>query len=299
MPTVGDLLDEAEGQIGRSRAVDLWRKSDARINAEELMETLLGREISSDDLDEMVGASDARRYRGLVKRRAEGEPVAMIIGKTEFMGLDLEVRPGVFIPRNSSENLATEAIARLRRRPKSVAVDLATGSGPVALAIAKKVPASKVWGLDISKEALELARRNASQLKLSNVTFLQSDLTDAIPRQLRGKVDTFTIHPPYVARDEVSTLPKEIRAFEPKHTLTDRSDDGLGLVRRLASDAPDWLRSGGWVLVEVSPNLSRKVRGILQRAGFEKVKSVRDSLGATRVISGALPKSSASVGGWD
>jgi release factor glutamine methyltransferase len=88
----------------------------------------------------------------------------------------------------------------------------------------------------------------------------------------------------------VQTLPKEIRAFEPRHTLTDRSDDGLGMVRRLANEAPNWLKPGGWVFVEVSPNLSRKVRGVLQRSGFEKVKSVKDSLGATRVISGALPR---------
>jgi release factor glutamine methyltransferase len=295
MATIGDLLDEAEEQIGRSRAVDLWRKSDARVNAEELMEKLLGREISSDDLDETLSAAQGRKYRSLVKRRVDGEPVAMIIGKTEFMGLELEVRPGVFIPRNSSENLAAQAISRIRSRPKSVAVDLATGSGPVALAIAKKVSSASVWGLDISLKALDLARRNASLLGLKNIKFVKSDLTDDLPSRLAGDVDCFTIHPPYVAREEVQTLPKEIRAFEPRHTLTDRSDDGLGMVRRLADEAPNWLKPGGWVFVEVSPNLSRKVRGVLQRSGFERVKSVRDSLGATRVISGALPRRNQSL----
>jgi release factor glutamine methyltransferase len=292
MAKLGELLDEAEKLIGRSRAVDLWRASDARVNAEELIEFLLGREISTDDLDVPMSAQQTHQYRNLVRRRILGEPVAMITGRTEFMGMDLEVRPGVFIPRNSSENLALQAIARLRRRPKPVAVDIATGSGPVALAIAKRVSSAKVWGVDISEEALEVARRNASRLGLTNVKFLQSDLLSSLPKSLRRRVDSFTIHPPYVARGEIRTLPKEIREFEPAHTLSDRSDDGLGMVRRLADDGPRWLAPGGWVFVEVSPNLSRQVRGILQRGGFHRVQSLRDSLGATRVICGALPRGS-------
>lgn len=206
------------------------------------------------------------------------------------MGFDLAVRRGVFIPRNSTELLATEAIKRLRRKPNPVAVDLATGSGPVALAIGKKVQLAKVWGLDISTKALALAKENATRLGLKNVRFLKSDLLKSLPKTLQGEIDSFTIHPPYVARDEVHTLPKEIREFEPRHTLTDRSDDGLGLVRRLVNESPDWLSDGGWAFVEVSPNLSRQVRGILQRGGFREVKSVRDSLGATRVIRGSLSR---------
>jgi release factor glutamine methyltransferase len=293
MATIGELLDESEKLIGRSRAVDLWRASDARVNAEELMEFIVSREISSADLDIRLSAQQSRQYRNLVRRRVLGEPVAMITGKTEFMGMELEVRPGVFIPRNSSENLAMQAINRIRRRPKPVAVDVATGSGPVALAIAKRVSSAKVWGVDISEEALEVARRNASRLGLNNVKFLKSDLLGSLPKNLRHRVDSFTFHPPYVARGEVRTLPKEIREFEPPHTLSDRSDDGLGMIRGLAEQGPDWLAPGGWVFVEVSPNLSRQVRGILQRGGFQRVQSLRDSLGATRVICGSLPRTGA------
>jgi release factor glutamine methyltransferase len=290
VPTVEELLDEGEAKIRRSRAVDLWRVSDARVNAEELLSFVLGKEVSSEDLEEKVPSPKARRYLRLVERRAEGEPVAMILGHTEFMGMKLTVRRGVFIPRNSSELLASEAIRRLRRRRRPLAVDVATGSGPVALAIAKKVPAARVFGLDISPDALAVARRNAERVGVRNVTFLRSDLLAALPASVRGEVDSFTIHPPYVGRGEVRTLPKEIKEFEPSHTLTDTSVDGLGLVRRLGSEAPAWLRPGGWMMVEVSPNLSRSVKGILQREGFTNVRSHKDSLGATRVICGATPR---------
>jgi release factor glutamine methyltransferase len=101
-------------------------------------------------------------------------------------------------------------------------------------------------------------------------------------------VHVITIHPPYVVRQEVRTLPVEIRRFEPRHTLTDGSDDGLGLVRRLADDAPGWLRPGGYVLVEIAPYLARRTATVLRRGGFGDVRSLRDGLGVTRVVVGQL-----------
>lgn len=290
MPTVEELLDEAEDAISRSKAVDLWRASDARVNAEELMSEVLGKQVVSEDLEDRLVAKQAARYRSLLARRVAGEPVAMILGTTEFMGLDMKVRKGVFIPRNSSELLAGEAIRRLRGRSNSVAVDVATGSGPVALAVAHALPQASVWGVDISTRALKLAQENAKKLRIPNVRFLKSDMLKALPSDLKGRVDAFTIHPPYVASWEIKLLPTEIRDFEPVHTLTDRSNDGLDLVRKLGEDAADWLRPGGWVLVEVSPNLSRRVKSILHRAGIPNSKSIRDSLGATRVVCGSLSR---------
>lgn len=246
--------------------------------------------IESSTLRGEVPASLRGRFERLIQRRIAGEPVAMIVGKTEFKGLELEVRRNTFVPRNSSELLADEAIRRLRGRRRPVAVDVCTGTGPVALAIANDLPKARVWGVDIWGPALSVARRNAERLRIRNATFLRSDMLNALPASLRGGTDTFTIHPPYVARQEVGTLSTEIRKFEPAPSLTDGSDDGLGLVRRLVDDAPEWLAPGGWILVEVSPNLSRKVRGILQRAGYRRVRSHRDSLGATRVVGGSLPR---------
>ncbi|HEY8202187.1 MAG TPA: peptide chain release factor N(5)-glutamine methyltransferase [Actinomycetota bacterium] len=286
--TVGELLDRAAEAIRGSSAVSLWRASDARTQAEELLGEVLGCAVGPGDLCATVGGKRRRRFEAWVDRRVAGEPVALIIGRTEFMGMQLSVRKGVFVPRNSSEHMASMAIARLRPRKAPVHVDLATGTGPVALAVARAVPKASVLGLDIAPIPLKVARSNARRLGIGNVEFLQSDLLANLPPELGGSVDAFTIHPPYVARKRVQTLPREIRAFEPRESLTDRSDDGLGLVRRLAEEAPAWLRRGGWVLVEVSPDLSRSVAGILRRGGLTDVRSHRDSLGATRVLAGRL-----------
>ena len=286
--TMEELLDRATDAIRGSSAVSLWRPSDARAQAEELLEEVLGHAVGPEDLSAALPGKRRRRFEAWVERRVAGEPVALIIGRTEFMGMQLSVRKGVFVPRNSSELMASMAIARLRPRKAPVHVDLATGTGPVALAVARAVPKASVIGLDIAPLPLEVARDNACRLGIGNVRFLESDLLGGLAPELSAGVDAFTIHPPYVARKVVRTLPREIRDFEPKESLTDRSDDGLGLVRRLAEEGPAWLRPGGWVLVEVSPNLSRAVATILRGGGLSEARSHRDALGATRVVAGRL-----------
>ena len=256
----------------------------AMLEAELLLAHVLGHQPT--DADEHVPAAARRRFAALIERRSAGEPAALITGRTSFRGLELRTRPGVFIPRSSSESLAGEAIRRLRGRRSPVAVDVATGSGPVALSVAAEVPRSQVLGLDISPAALALARANAKRLEISNVAFLRSDVLAGLPGALHARVDVFTVHPPYVARAQMEELAAEIREFEPEESLTDQSEDGLGLVRQLIDQAPAWIRPGGWVLVEVSPDLSRRVGGLLRRNGYRDVKSHRDSLGATRVVAG-------------
>jgi len=287
-PTLRDLINEGEARIKASKRVDLWRGYVARLDAEELVTSALGRDFDDDELDEPVKPGVHRRVEAFFQRREAGEPVALIRGFVEFRGMKLSTRRGVFTPRPSSELLAGEAIKRMRRRAAGVAVDVACGAGAVALAVAREVPDADVHGVDISKDAIKLGRHNAERLHLENVEFRAGDMLEPLPKRLRGHVDVFTIHPPYVARHQVRTLPTEIRDFEPAVSLTDRSSDGLALVRRLAEEAPAWLRPGGWVLVEVAPDLSRRVRGILLAHGFVEVKSHRDSVGATRVVAGRL-----------
>jgi release factor glutamine methyltransferase len=288
MPTVEELLDEAEEAIKSSDHVDLWRVSDARINAEELLSHTIGREVQGEDFEDEVSRPLVRRFRRLVSRRCDGEPVAMIVGHIEFSGMELIVKRGTFIPRNSSEFLAQRAIQAIRGRRSPIAIDVATGTGPVALAVANRVKKADVYGLDIADAALRLARENAKNLKLPNITFIRSDMLARLPKHLMGNVDAFTIHPPYVGRPYLSSLSREVSGFEPRVALTDGSLDGLELVRRLAGEAPDWLVEGGWLLVEVSPDLARSVRSLLIRSGFKGVRSQKDSLGATRIISGRL-----------
>jgi release factor glutamine methyltransferase len=195
----------------------------------------------------------------------------------------------VFVPRDSSEFLAEQAVRRLRRRKAPVAVDLATGGGTIALAVSNEVPKADVYGTDLAGDAVELARRNAKRLGL-RAHFRQGDLFGALPKKLRGTVDVITLHPPYVANDELDELPDEIRRWEPMHTLTDHSDDGLDLIRRTVDEAPAWLRTGGWLLMEVDPDRARDVMPIYRRGGFRDVKSTKGGdLKVTRVIVGRRP----------
>ncbi|HEX4579384.1 MAG TPA: peptide chain release factor N(5)-glutamine methyltransferase [Candidatus Dormibacteraeota bacterium] len=285
-----DLLSSAEKRISRSRNIEHWQPGLARWDAEVMLAHVLDVEPDDDRLAEyVVSKSQRRAFKAMVERRLTGEPVNYITGHFTFCGLKLMVRPGVFSPRSSSELMVEHAVRRLRRRRgRRVAVDVATGSGAMALAIGAQVPGSEVWAVDISAKAVKLGKANARQLGLNNVAFAVSDMLLGLPSNLRGEVGVFTIHPPYVARGEVRTLPVEVRKFEPRSTLTDGSEDGLGLVRRLAEDAPAWLRPGGFVFVEVAPYLARAAGTVLRRAGLREVRSNRDSLGVTRVVAGRL-----------
>jgi release factor glutamine methyltransferase len=281
------LLDHAIQTLKASPSIDHWQKHRERWEAQELLWFVLGEE--PDPRDE-VPAKDRRRFEAMVARRATGEPIPFIKGFAEFRGLELVAEPGVFVPRDSSEFLAEQAIRRLRRRKAPVSVDLATGGGTIALAVANEVPKAAVYGTDISGEAIKLARRNAKQLGL-DATFRKGDLFGALPKKVRGVVDVITLHPPYVASGEMADLPDEIRDWEPAHTLTDRSDDGLGLIRRTVDEAPVWLRSRGWLLIEVDPDRARDVTPIFRHGGFRDVETTKGgSLKVTRVIVGRSPR---------
>jgi release factor glutamine methyltransferase len=292
--TVTEHIDKAVRKIDKSTAIDHWDRNLGRYDAEELMREVLGRTLTPSILERELDSTSKQRFSAMVARRVNGEPIPRIMGHYAFRGLDLLVRDGVFVPRASSELLASEAVKALRwKRGDRVAVDVATGAGPVALAVAHEVPRAEVWGVDISPEAAALGKDNARHLGLGNIHFRAGDLLDALPRKLRGHIDVFTIHPPYVLRRDLKELPKEIREFEPLQSLTDGSDDGLGLVRRLAHDAHEWLKPGGVLLVEVGTYLSRRAQTTLRAAKLVDVGWTKDDLGVTRVVSGRTPGSNA------
>jgi release factor glutamine methyltransferase len=282
-----EVLTDAVARLKASTAIDHWQRDREEIEADELLGHALG--VDRIDPNDEVPAAARRRFDRMIARRATGEPVQLITGHAVFRGLEINARPGVFVPRDSTEYLAEQAIRRLRRRRRPVAVDLATGGGTVALAIANEVRGVRVFGTDISLAAVRVARENAEALHL-RATFIKGDLFGGLPNELAETVDVITLHPPYVARDELRELPEEIRRFEPVHTLSDRSPDGLGLVGRAASEGPRWLRPGGWLLIEVSPDRSRSAASVLRRNGFGYVRSTMDrGFKVTRVLVARWP----------
>ena len=280
------VLNDAVKVLKASPAIDHWQRGRERMEAEDLLWHVVGEEPHPSD---EVSAQHRRAFDHLIRRRATGEPIPFLKGYTEFRGLDLRVRPGVFVPRDASEFLAEQAMRRLRGRSRPVHLDLATGAGTIALAVANEVPGARVVGTDLSAEAVKLARANAKRLGL-RARFVTGDLFGGIPRTLAGSVAVVTLHPPYVPRHELKDLPEEIRAWEPEHTLTDRSRDGLGLITRTAREAPAWLSPDGWLLLEVSPDRVRHVKGVLGREGFRDIRSTKGGpLPLTRVIVARRP----------
>lgn len=281
------LIDWAERVLLDSDAIDHWQKERERIDAEELLEFALGHDF---DLEDDVPLPVQGRFEKMVIRRATGEPTQLIKGYTEFRNLKLIQRPGTFIPRDSSEFLAEQAIRRIRRRKDPVAVDMACGTGPVALAVKNEVPTATVYGADIAADAIRDARANARKLGIG-VKFVCGDMFHPVPKGLRGKVDVITIHPPYVAKGELKDLPDEIKLFEPVHVLTDGSKEGMGLVEMTVAAAPEWLRPGGWLLIEVSPDRARAVTSVMRRGGLKDVRSFMDKgFKVTRVLAGRNPQ---------
>ena len=262
------------------------RLGDERLQAQELLEHAAGRPLEDDD---EIDAATQRTFDRLLQRRTSGEPVAYIRGYEEFRGMRLTVRPGAFIPHQSTEFLAEQAIRRLRGRRDPVAADLAAGVGAAGLGIARALPRARVYGTDISPVAVELARANARKNRVTNIRFLTGSMFEPLPKRLRGAIDVIVSHPPYIAAHEVPDLAKELVAFEPIGSLTDSSNDGLGLFRVVVAGSRIWLKPSGWLCVEIASDLARPARAALSRAGYREVRSTHGPSLATRVVVARRP----------
>lgn len=282
-----DLLEDGRRTLVRVNERFGWQGDEEEQAWDILVHVWDGHEP---DDDEEVPARVEKRFHKLVERRTTGEPLAFILGWVDFLDFRMKVRKDMFVPRLTSEFLAQQAIKRLRGRKHPVHVDLATGIGPVAIASARAVKGAEVFGVDISKKALEQARKNAKELGATNATFLRGDLFGPLPRRLEGEIDVISAHPPYVPKAEVVDLPVEIKKFEPNTTLTDRSVDGLGLVRRIISEGGTWLAPGGWLLIEIVPSETRMIHRMLREAGYTDIRSTHGELKLTRVNVARRPR---------
>jgi release factor glutamine methyltransferase len=182
----------------------------------------------------------------MTERRAVGEPLEVILGWAEFCGLRIEVDAGVFVPRRRSGFLVAEAV-RLARQ-NAVVVDLCCGTGALGVAVAARIGAVELYAADIDPVAIRCARRNVAR---AGGTVCTGDLYDALPDDLRGRVDLLLVNAPYVPTDEIALMPPEARDHEPPRAL-DGGPDGVDVHRRVAAAATDWLAPGGHLLIETS-----------------------------------------------
>ena len=238
------------------------------------------------DARRTLDAAELERLRDLVRRRRAHEPIAYILGAREFYGRVFRVDKRVLVPRPDTEVLVDVGLERTRNVSMSTrALDLCTGSGCVAITLARERPTSFVVGSDISDDALALARENALRLGAYNVALRSGDLFSALPRTCR--FDLVTSNPPYIPSGEIASLPPDIRGFEPR-TAIDGGTDGLATLRRIVEGAPAGLVPGGALAVEVGEGQARAVVSMFEAAGFQGIEVRRDYGGIERVVSGVL-----------
>jgi len=231
--------------------------------------------------DRVLTADEAARVAELLERRHDGEPVAYIVGQREFFGLDFETTPAVLIPRPDTELLVELALVRLP--PRGRVLDMGTGSGAIAVAIAHGRPDASVTALDVSQEALAVATRNA-QRNSAKVRFLHSDWYSAVEGE---QFDLIVSNPPYIADGDRHLSEGDLR-FEPSGALTDFAD-GLSALRTIIAGAPARLAPGSWLLMEHGYDQAQAVRALLSSAGYTEVQSWQDLAGIERVSGGRRP----------
>ena len=238
----------------------------------------------------------AERFRALVGRRLAGEPLQYVLGSWAFRRLDLLVDRRVLIPRPETEWVVEQALGLLpdgADRP-AVVVDLGTGSGAIALAIADEGwPHVRVHATDVSSDALEVARANLAGLgrRGTAVTFAEGSWWSAVPGELRGTVDLVVSNPPYVARDDA--VPAAVSDWEPSGALVP-GPTGLEAIEAIAADVAGWLRPGGWFVCEIGETQGGAATALLAGAGLVAVEVRPDLTGRDRMVLGQRPAASAS-----
>jgi release factor glutamine methyltransferase len=224
--------------------------------------------------------------RDLVKRRRSYEPIAYLRGEREFYGLKFRVDKRVLVPRPDTETLVDAALARSTHVSMSMRqLDLCTGSGCVAIAMARQRPTAQVYASDISADALAVARENALRLGAYNVAFVETDLFAAFAGK---RFDVITANPPYIPTAELATLMPDVREHEPRLAL-DGGVDGLSLVRRIVEDAPSHLEEGGLLAMEIGAGEAPATVALFEARGFTEVRVHRDIARIERVVSGVHP----------
>lgn len=289
---------ENASSLTLTTASDLYREGVAALSAAGIrnarsetlwiLELALGLPLLKIQTDgETIVAVEGRdRARTFLARRAAREPLQYILGSQEFCGLEFQVAPGVLIPRPETELLVDEVAGAELPAPNPIIADVGTGSGCMAIAIARALPAASVYGIDHSPTALKVARENAARLQVSDrITFLKGDLLQPLAAAgLNGRLAAIVSNPPYIAEAEWSSLMPEVGQYEPRLALAG-GEDGLAVHRRLLNDAPAVLMKGGLLVMEVGQGQARPLLGLAKAHGwYRHLRTRRDSAGIERVV---------------
>ena len=268
-------------------AVALGSDGDARWMVEEA--SGMGRAELVVHLDDPATARCGAYFSRMVERRLTGEPLQYVLGRWGFRDLDLMVDRRVLIPRPETEQVVGWALEEVGRDGELVVADLGTGSGAIALALARELPRAEVWATDVSPDALDVARANtagAGMWAARRVRVVEGSWWDALPAELRGRVDLVVSNPPYVADDEA--LPAEVEAWEPRLALRG-GDDGLDAVKVIVGGAGTWLAPGGVLVMEIAPAQEDAVVGLAVRAGAARAGVRVDALDRPRALVARWP----------
>jgi len=279
------LKDALTSAINRLTAADI---GSPRMNAELLLMFTLGcdRAYLFAHPERELTAEEQTRYKEALDQRASGIPAQYIIGHQEFWGMDFIVTPAVLIPRPETEH-AIETVLKLnaggrRSSPGSPLriIDVGTGSGCIALALAKELPDAEIYATDISPAALEIARTNAARHQLDQrIRFHQTDLLQGSDHET---FDFVVSNPPYVGESEEDQVQLEVRKFEPRNAVF-AGTTGVEVIERLIPQAHSALKSGGWLVIEISGTIADRVKLLLDR--WNQVEVINDLQGIPRVIS--------------
>jgi len=248
-----------------------------RVDAELLLASVLG--VTRGRLLTLVTVPDdvAVRFGTLVDQRADRVPLQHLTGRAPFRFLELAVGPGVFVPRPETEQLTGWALERLAGTDGPIVVDLGSGSGAIALSIAHEHPGARVTAVDVSADALALARENAARTGLA-VELLEHDAREGLPG---GPYDLVVSNPPYVEPEDLPALMPDVREYEPHVALV-----GRGATEAVVRAAQDALRPGGWLVVEVGDGQAGAAAALLGGLGYADVTSTEDLTGRDRVVEG-------------
>lgn len=282
--SLGELISRSHAQLSEALGLPA---TEARLEAQVLLAGALAanRAYLIAHANEIPDAAAHARYQTWLARRLQGEPIAYILGKKEFYGLDFKVSPDVLIPRPETELLVELALARLPPNRSARILDLGTGSGALAITLAKQRPLAQVIAVDRSPAALAVARENAQRLGAANVVFLQSDWFAA----LEGETfDLIVSNPPYVADADPHLLEGDVR-FEPAGALKG-GESGLDCIRAIVMEARAHLGMDGWLLFEHGYDQGESSRALLAAAGFANACTANDLAGIPRVSYGQKPE---------